>query len=79
MSTKVEFEVDMTLCLYQGRESWLKAVKEKYGKLGEKIAAHCAQVVCPEIETMDQVEKKTGKTIVAILNEAESRARQEAS
>lgn len=63
--------LDMTRLLYQDRESWLQEVRKKYGGFGERMVTRCATLVGPEVETMDQVEAKTGKTILAILKQAE--------
>ncbi|MDO8591206.1 MAG: hypothetical protein Q7R65_04500 [bacterium] len=71
MSKGIQFEVDMTLCLYQDRESWLNAVHEKYGQFGERMAMRCAAIVGLEVETMDKVEKILGKTVAEVLKQAE--------
>ena len=60
-------EVDMTQCLYQGREDWLKEVTKKNG--GD-FAVACASIVPIEVETMDQLEKRTGKSLEQVFVEA---------
>ena len=66
MST-VNFTYDPTRQLYQGRREWLNAVCTKFGP---KFASCCADIVSLEVETMDQLEEKTGMTIDQVLAEA---------
>ncbi|MEK7169820.1 MAG: hypothetical protein AAB767_00860 [Patescibacteria group bacterium] len=71
MSKPFDFTVDNTLGLYQG-DSWLQAVREKYGDLpnGAQVIKCYTELVGPEVETMDQLEEKTGMTIDQVLAEA---------
>jgi hypothetical protein len=73
MST-IKFTVDPTINLYQDRESWLQAVKVKYGKNGETVAACCDELIVADVQTMDQCESMTGMTIEAVLARAERKS-----